>query len=173
MQITEEDLHKGFEANFGSRAEVLLIVLSNQRTAEEVFRQLRQAPTEQHFGELAAKYSVEPVSRSNFGKIQPLRKHSGMPTLEKEAFALASGAHSGVIALSNDQYCILYKQGESQPITRDFEAVKPEIANELQDKKLRVATQRKMDTLLKSAQIENFLEGSIHMADRSFQPRAK
>ena len=86
VQVTDEDLKKGFEANFGPRAEVLAIVLSNQRTAEDVFRQLRQAPTEQNFSDLAAKYSVEPVSRANFGKIQPIRRHGGMPTIEREAF---------------------------------------------------------------------------------------
>ncbi|MBX3423469.1 MAG: peptidylprolyl isomerase [Pirellulaceae bacterium] len=175
VQITDDDLRKGFEANFGPRAEVLAIVLSNQRTAEQVFRQIRQSPTEQNFGELAAKYSVEPVSRSNFGKIQPIRQHGGMPTLEKEAFALEPGTHSGVIALSNDQYCILYKQGDSQPIVQDFEAVKPEIARELHEKKLNVAMQHKIDQLLKSSQIENFLEGSIQIgatksADRPSLP---
>jgi len=163
VTVTEEDLKKGYEANFGPRAEVLAIVLSSQRTAEDVFRQVRQAPTEQNFGELAAKYSVEPVSRSNFGKIQPIRRHAGMPTIEQEAFALETGKHSGVIALSNDQYCILYKQGETQSIIQEFEAVQGEIARELHDKKQRVAMQQKLDSLLKSAQIENFLEGSIQM----------
>jgi parvulin-like peptidyl-prolyl isomerase len=164
VQLTEDDMQKGYEANFGPRAEVLAIVLSNQRTAEEVFRQIRQAPTEQNFGELAAKYSVEPVSRTNFGKIQPIRRHGGMPTIEKEAFALEPGMHSGVIALSNDQYCILYKQGETQPVVQDFAAVRDEIAKEIREKKLRSAMQRKLDALFKSAQIENFLEGSIQVA---------
>lgn len=163
IQITDEDLKKGFEANFGPRAEVLAIVLSNQRTAEDVFRQIRQAPTEQNFGELAAKYSVEPVSRANFGKIQPIRRNGGMPTIEQEAFALEVGKHSGVIALSNDQYCILYKQGETQSIVQDFEAVKSEIERELREKKHRMAMRQKMDQILKAAQVENFLEGSIQL----------
>ena len=163
VQVTDEDLKKGFEANFGPRAEVLAIVLSNQRTAEDVFRQLRQAPTEQNFSDLAAKYSVEPVSRANFGKIQPIRRHGGMPTIEREAFELESGRHSGVIALSNDQYCILYKQGETQPVIQDFDAVKDEIAREIRDKKQRLAMQQKMDQLFKTAQIENFLEGCIQI----------
>lgn len=163
VQVTDEDLKKGYEANFGPRAEVLAVVLSNQRTAEDVFRQIRQAPTEQNFGELAAKYSVEPVSRANYGKIQPIRRHAGMPTIEQEAFALEPGAHSGVIALGSDQYCILYKQGETQPVIQDFNAVKDEIAREIHDKKLRSAMQRKLDSMMKAAQIENFLEGSIQM----------
>jgi parvulin-like peptidyl-prolyl isomerase len=163
VQITDDDLKKGYEANFGPRAEVLVIVLSNQRDAENVFRQARQSLTEKSFSDLAAKFSVEPVSRSNFGKIPPLRRHGGMPTIEKEAFALKPGEISGVIAW-NEQFCILYKQGETKPIVQDFPVVKDEIYKEIRNKKLAVAVRRKMDSLLKSANIENYLEGSVSAA---------
>jgi hypothetical protein len=63
----------------------------------------------------------------------------------------------------------LYKQSETTPIVQDFEAVKPEIQRELYEKKLQVAMQKKMDSLLKAAHVENFLEGSIQMA-RSVVP---
>jgi parvulin-like peptidyl-prolyl isomerase len=157
VQITQEDLQKGFQANFGSRAEVLAIVMSNQRTAEDVFRQARANLTEQYFGELAAKYSIEPVSRSNFGKVPALRRFGGQPTLEEEAFKLQPGQISGVIAL-NDQYVVLYKQGETQPIVQDFQAVREELEKEIFEKKLRSAMSKRLDDMLRSAQIENFIE---------------
>lgn len=171
VQITDEDIQKGYEANFGPRAEVLVVVLSNQRDAENVFRQARQSLTEKNFGELAAKYSVEPVSRSNYGKIPPIRRHGGMPTIEKEAFALTAGAISGVIAW-NDQFCILYKQGETKPILQELAAVKDEIYREIRMKKLNVAMRRKMDALLKNTPIENFLEGSVSMGSPTVQASA-
>lgn len=159
VTVTEEDLQKGFESNFGPRAEVLAVVLSNQRTAQDVFRQARENLTEQGFGELAAKYSVEPVSRSNFGKIPPLRRHSGRPTLENAAFSLAPGELSGVIAWG-EQFAILYKQGETKPIVQDFNAVKAELDKEIREKKLRTAMRQKLDQMHESAQIDNFLEGT-------------
>lgn len=162
VQITQEDLQKGFDANFGPRAEVLAVVLSNQRTAEEVFRKAREGLTEQTFGELAAQYSVEPVSRSNFGKVPSLRKHGGQPTLEAEAFALQPGEISGVIALK-DQYVILYKQGESKPLIQDFEAVRGELEKEIREKKLRVAMSQRLDTMMNSARIENFIEPKMQV----------
>jgi hypothetical protein len=171
VQITEEDMKKGYEANFGPRAEVLVIVLSNQRDAENVFRQARQAPTEKNFSELAAKFSVEAVSRSNFGKIPPIRRHGGMPTIEKEAFDLKPGEISGVIAW-NDQFCILYKQGETTPLLQDYAAVKDEIYKEIRSKKMNLAVRRKMDALLKNAQIENFLEGSVSLGGPVVQASA-
>ncbi len=157
VQISAEDLQKGFDANFGPRCEVLAIVLSNQRTAEEVWQQARKSLTEQSFGELAAKYSVEPVSRSNYGKVPPIRHHTGQPTLEKAAFELKPGEISGVVALK-DQYVVLYKQGETTPVVKDFEAVRPELEKELLEKKLRAAMQKQLDTILAAAQIDNFLE---------------
>ncbi|MEZ6136033.1 MAG: peptidylprolyl isomerase [Pirellulaceae bacterium] len=163
VQITQEDLQKGFEANFGPRAEVLAVVLSNQRTAEEVFRKAREELTEQNFGQLAAQYSIEPVSRSNFGKVPALRRHGGQPTLEEAAFQLAPGQISGVIALK-DQYVVLYKQGESSPIVQDFEAVRGELEKEIREKKLRVAMSKKLDTMLGAAQIENFIEPMVQMS---------
>ena len=171
VQVTAEDIQKGFEANFGPRAEVLAIVLSNQRTAEDVWQQARQSLGEQPFGELAAKYSVETVSRSNFGKVPAIRRHSGQPTLEKAAFELAPGEISGVIAL-NDQYVVLYKQGETTPIVKDIEAVRPELHKEILEKKLRVAMQNQLDSMLKAAQIDNFLEQTTQSGAAAVPPPA-
>jgi parvulin-like peptidyl-prolyl isomerase len=161
VKVTPEDLQKGFESNFGPRAEVLAIVLSNQRTAEDVWQQARKDLSEQAFGQLAGKYSVETVSRTNFGKVPPVRRHSGQPTLEKAAFELQPGEISGVVAL-NEQYIVLYKQGETTPLVKDFEAVRPELEKELLEKKLRFAMQNQLDSMLKTAQIENLLEQTIH-----------
>lgn len=169
VQVTPEDIQKGFEANFGPRAEVLAIVLSNQRTAEDVWQQARKSLGEQQFGELAAKYSVETVSRSNFGKVPAIRRHSGQPTLEKAAFELPPGEISGVIAL-NDQYVVLYKQGESTPIVKDIEAVRPELHKEILEKKLRIAMQNQLDTMLKAAQIDNFLEQTTQSGSAAVPP---
>ena len=159
VTVTDEDLQKGFESNFGPRAEVLAIVLSNQRTAQEVFAKARANTGEQAFGELAAQYSVEPVSRSNFGKIPPLRRHGGRPTLEDVAFALQPGEISGVVAWG-EQFAILYKQGQTQPIVQDFAAVRDEIYKEILEKKLRIEMHRRLDAIHAAAQIDNFLEGT-------------
>ncbi|MEM7477470.1 MAG: peptidylprolyl isomerase [Planctomycetota bacterium] len=159
VEITDEDLQKGFENNFGPRAEVLACVLSNQRAAEDVFREARNKKGEQQFGELAAKYSVEPISRSNFGKIPAIRRHSGNPTLEEAAFSLQPGEISGILVWK-DQYAILYKQGETTPIVKEFEAVREELTREIRGKKTYAAMHKYMDEMLKTAQIDNFLEGT-------------
>jgi parvulin-like peptidyl-prolyl isomerase len=164
VTVTDEDLQKGFESNFGPRAEVLAIVLSNQRTAQEVFAKARLNANEQSFGELAAQYSVEPVSRSNFGKIPPLRKHGGRPALEQVAFSLQPGEVSGVVAWG-EQFAIMFKQGETKPIVTDFQAVRGEVHKEILEKKLRTAMQSRLSALQAAAQIDNFLEGTAQAGD--------
>ncbi|GIW99601.1 MAG: peptidylprolyl isomerase [Pirellulaceae bacterium] len=159
VTVTEEDMQKGFVANYGPRAEVLAIVCSNQRSAQDVFREARQNLNEQSFGELAAKYSVEPVSRANFGKIPPIRRYSGNPILEEAAFSLQPGEMSGVIAWG-DQYAILYKQGETTPIVDNIDAVREELHRELYEKKLRAAMHQRLEQLLAHSQIDNYLEGT-------------
>jgi parvulin-like peptidyl-prolyl isomerase/DNA-binding phage protein len=162
VQVTEEDLAKGFESSYGPRAEILAIVFSNQRTAQEVWEMARANPTEQFFGELATQYSVEPTSRSNFGKVPPLRRHGGQPTLEKVAFDLKPGDMSGIIEVS-DQYVILRSQGLTNPVVKDFNVVKEDLYKDILEKKTRTAMEKELEQLLASAMIENFLENKAQL----------
>ena len=159
VEVTAEDLQKGFESNFGERVEVLAIVLGNQRQAQSVWDMARNNPTDQFFGELANQYSVEPSSKSNFGQVPPLRKHSGQPLLEKEAFKLKPGELSGIIAMG-DKYIILRCLGRTKPIVKDFNAVKDELYRDILEKKLRLAMAKEFDRLKESSQIDNFLAGT-------------
>ena len=110
VEVTEEDLQKGFEANYGPKVRCLAIVLNNQRRAQEVFEKARKNNTTEFFGELAEQYSIEPSSKALRGEVPPIRKWGGQPTLEKEAFALKPGDLSGVIQVG-DKYVILRCEG--------------------------------------------------------------
>lgn len=156
VQITEEDVRMAFEANFGQRAEILAIVMSNQRTAQEVWEMARGRNTEQFFGELANQYSVEPSSRANFGKVPPLRKHGGQASLEKAAFGLKPGEMSGIIEVGG-QYVILRSQGFTDPVVQDINAVKEDLVKEIREKKLSKQMDTMMAKLSADAQITNIL----------------
>ncbi len=159
VQISEEDLVQGFESNFGARVEVLAIVLSDQRSAQKVWEQARNNPTEAFFGNLAEQYSVEPVSQSNFGKVPPIRKFGGQPAIEKEAFSLKPGELSGIIA-TGDKYIILRCQGLTDPVVTDYSAVKDELYGLIHEKKQRAAMAKKLDELKGTAQVDNFFEAA-------------
>ena len=156
VQVTDEDLKKGFDSNYGPRAEVLAVVLSNQRTAQSVWEMARGNNSEEYFGQLANQYSVEPSSKSNFGKVPPLRRFGGQPNLEKAAFELKPGEISGIIEVGG-QYVILKCQGQTSPVVTDFNAVKGELSKDIMEKKQRIAMDGYLSKLLGDAQIANFL----------------
>ncbi len=170
--VDESDFQKGFESNYGHRAEVLAIVCSNQRTAQEVWQLARDNPTEQFFGELAAQYSVEPSSRSNYGKIPPLRRHSGQPALEEAAFKLKPGELSGIVETSG-QYVVLRSQGLTTPVVSDPEVVRAELTKDLLEKKQRIAMEKHLSSLMDSAQIDNFLQRKSQLGTAATQASLK
>ncbi|TWT92161.1 peptidylprolyl isomerase [Neorhodopirellula pilleata] len=162
VQLTQEDLQQGFASAFGPRAEVLAIVLSDQRTAQKVWEMARDNPTDAFFGQLAEQYSIEPTSSSNFGKVPPIRQYGGQPAIEKEAFAMKPGELSGIIA-TGDKYIMLRCQGFTEPIVSDFEAVRSELERDLIEKKTNLAMSVKFDQLKQSAEIDNFFAASKEM----------
>jgi parvulin-like peptidyl-prolyl isomerase len=157
VKLTEEDMQRGFESAYGPRVEVLAIVLSDQRTAQKIWEMARDNPTEQFFGQLAEQYSVEPVSASNRGKVPPIRKHSGQPAIEREAFSLKPGERSGIIS-TGGKYVVLYCQGFTEPIVKDPAVVRDELIRDLTETKMNEAMIDKFDALKKAADIDNFLE---------------
>ena len=157
IDVTDEDLMKGFEANYGPRVRCRAIVLNNLRRAQEVWEEARRKPTIEKFGELAAKYSIERSSRALEGQVPPIRRYGGQPILEEEAFALKQGDLSGIIQL-DDKYVILFCEGYTKPIDVDFASVKKDIAEDIRDKKERLAMNKYYDHLQESTTIDNFLD---------------
>ncbi|WP_197203515.1 peptidylprolyl isomerase [Crateriforma conspicua] len=155
VQLTDEELKRGFDSAYGPKVEVLAIVLGDQRTAQKVWQMARDNPTPQFFGELAQQYSIEPSSASNAGLVPPIRKHGGQPAIEKEAFSLKPGQLSGIVA-TGDKYIIMRCQGFTKPVVSDFDAVREELVRDLSEKKLAQAMASKFDELKENASIENF-----------------
>ena len=156
IEVTQEEYDNGFLAAYGPRAEVLAIVLSDQRSAQEVWKMARDDGSEDGFGSLAERYSVEPMSASNRGQVPPLRQHGGQPALEKEAFALKPGEMSGIV-VTGGQYVILRCIGFTEPVVSDPAAVAEELMEDLRSRKLRQAMIGRMESIRKASEVENYL----------------
>lgn len=159
--VTEEDLRKSFESNYGPKVLCLAIVSDSQRHALEVFDQARQDKTEENFQRLAARYSIAHDSKVNEGAIPPIQRHSGNPTLEEAAFALKPGDISGIIHLGAERYVILYCIEHLQPEDYQMSEVRDFIYNDIYEKKLRVEMEKVFSHLVASATIENKLTGEV------------
>jgi parvulin-like peptidyl-prolyl isomerase len=162
VEVTDEDLQKGFEANYGPRVRCLAIVLNNQRRAQEVWAKARENNTTEHFGDLAEQYSIGADVSSLRGEVPPIQMHGGQPQLEAEAFALKPGELSGIIQVE-DKFIILRCEGRTRPVDITFEEVRDLIYQDLHEKKLRLAMADKLDHLKESAQIDNYLAGTVQM----------
>lgn len=165
VTVTDEDMQKGFEANFGPQVEVLAIVLNDQRRALTVWNMANANPTEEFFGKLAAQYSIEDASRANNGLVPPIQKHGGRPELEKEAFSLKVGEISKVVQV-DQYYIILMCTGHTEPKVFDFDAVRDTLRTDILEKKMRIAMNESFLKIRDDAQIDNYLTG-VSQASRA------
>jgi hypothetical protein len=159
VNVDQDDMKKGFEANYGPRVECLAVVLNDNRTALKVWDMAKNNLNEKYFGQLANQYSIEPLSKNNFGEVPPVQMHGGRPQLETEAFALQAGELSKIVQ-AGEHWIILYCKGRTTPRVTDFEAVKEELHKNLFEKKLEIAMAEEYQKLQKTSQIDNFLAGT-------------
>jgi parvulin-like peptidyl-prolyl isomerase len=172
VQVSEDDLKKGYEANYGPRVRCRAIVLNNSRKAQEVWEKARQNPTEEFFGELAEQYSIEASSRVLRGEVPPIQKHGGQPKLEEEAFNLRPGELSGVIQINREHFVILRCEGQTEPTQVDFNQVRDLIAADIHEKKLRLAMAKEFERLQAKANIQNLLSRTPAHAEEYSPPFA-
>jgi parvulin-like peptidyl-prolyl isomerase len=166
VQITEEDLQRGYKANYGERVRCRAIVLNNLRRAQEVWEKARENPTPKNFGDLAEQYSIEATSRSLRGEVPPIQQHGGQPLLEKEAFTLKKGELSGIINVG-DTHVILLCEGRTEPVKTNFDEVKKFLYEDIHEKKLRIAMGKTFEQLKEHAHIDNYLVGNIKLPKKA------
>jgi parvulin-like peptidyl-prolyl isomerase len=167
VQVTEEDIAKGFDANYGERVRCRAIVLGNLRRAQEVWNKARQNSSPEYFGDLAAEYSVEPTSKALRGEVPPLGRHGGQKLLEDAAFKLQNGELSEIVQMG-DKFIILRCEGRTERM--DIDLNDPQVRTILQrdifEKKLRMAMGEKFEEINSRARVDNYLAGSTHSPDK-------
>jgi len=159
VKVSDEDLKKGYEANYGRRVRCRAIVLNDLRRAQRVWGLAADKPTLEYFGRLAEEYSIEPGSRALRGEVPPIKQHGGQPQLEKEAFSLEPGELSSVVQLGG-RYVILFCEGYTKPVEVDFAAVRDLIYEDIHEKKMRSAMAKYFNHLKDTATIDNYLAGT-------------
>lgn len=160
--VEEDDMRKGFEANYGPRVCCRAIVLSDARMAQKVWEKARLRPTLDNFGDLAAEYSIESGSRNLHGVVPPIRRNGGQPLLEKEAFSLKPGELSSIVQVDGEHYIILMCEKYTDPVVVDPTSVRDMLHDDIFAKKLQVAMEDKFDELKENALVDNFLAGTSH-----------
>lgn len=156
IEVTQDDIRKGYEANYGERVRCRAIVMSNMRRAQEVWDKARQDQSLDYFGDLAQEYSIEPTSKALRGEVPPIQRHGGQPELEKVAFQLAPGQLSGIVQLG-DKFVILRCEGRTERIEVDEAKVREILHRDIYEKKLRIAMSKKFEQIHDNSRIDNYL----------------
>src|SRR5262249_5899177 len=166
VKVEDKEIEQGYEANYGSKAEVRAIVLDNQRRATDVWQKARANPTVEFFGKLAEQYSIEPASRSNQGRVPPLHQYGGQPELQEEVFNRMKPGEISSIVQIGEKFVILYLEGLTKPQQVKLDEVRSLIYEDIHEKKCRLAMSREFDKLKDSAQIDNYLTNKSQSPQR-------
>jgi parvulin-like peptidyl-prolyl isomerase len=177
VEVSETDIERGYEANYGPRVRCRAIVMSNQRRAQEVWELARDNPTFDYFCNLAEQHSIEPTSRALRGEIPPIQKWCGEPTLQQEAFSLKPNELSGLFQVG-ENWVMLWCEGYTDDSKISIEDVRDEIYADVHQKKTKMLMTRQFDQIREVAQIDNYLAGTTQAPEQgrpsmSIDPRVE
>jgi hypothetical protein len=136
VQVTDEDLHKAFEAAFGPRVECRIIIWprGEDKLALQMFDKLRKS--EEEFDRAAREQAMSDLAAVG-GRIRPIAHHSGThPEVEKEAFSLKPGEVSRLISTPQGTICLRCDKLIPADETKKFEEIKEAMRKDVFEKKL-------------------------------------
>lgn len=155
VDISEQDMQRAYVRNYGERVKARMILLDNQRRAQEIWEQLQKNPDE--FERMAREHSVDPGSRALDGAIHPIPRYSSSPELENAAFKLKPGEISGMIQVGLNRYAILKSDGLTEPKVRDIEEVRDVLYEELHQERVQQSVAKVFEQVKKQSRVDNYL----------------
>ena len=179
VKVTDEDIQKSFEANYGESVQCLGIVLGDERRAREVWQKARTMPAKENrtledvFGELAASYSIEPDGKQMRGRIAPIVKNGGYPELEDEAFALTPGEMSQIMQVDPSTFVILYCQERIPAREVTLDDVRDQIVYQIRKmREVTAAGEFYANAVKRATIVDNLTRQTISPVDESENARA-
>lgn len=187
VQVTPQDLQEAFEAQYGEKLRVRMILVNTQFKALQLWQQLHDNPG--GFEALAKEHSMDPGSKPLGGLLaDPISRHAYPRTVSDAAFRdLVDGdprdrdpSHkpkdgdiSGVIQAGDSTYIILrreeLKPADTKASLKD-EGVRQQTFELIYQVKLKEAMENFFEKLIKEAAIENRLTGSVKLANEDLHP---
>jgi len=157
IQVSESDMQRAFQRNYGPRVRVRMIMMDNFRRAGEVWEQAKRNPEE--FERLARDHSIEPNSKSLGGSIPPISRYSGNAdnrAVEDAAFRLKPNEISGLIQVGSN-YVILKCEGHTKQVVTDISEVSEQLYDQLTEEKTQERIAQVFDNLKKQTRVDNYL----------------
>lgn len=166
VAVTEDDLKKAFEANYGEKARVRMLVVKERRKAEEIWAKLDQEKDKDKryklFGSLAKTFSVDESTRAYEGDCQPINHYSSLGEIEKMAFDLQEGELSRIQQVQ-EGHLIFLGLGRVPPVQgasldsvadeKTKDTVRTVLQKDIAEKKMRVEVAKLFQSIRKNAKI--------------------
>jgi foldase protein PrsA len=189
VQVTEKDIKDSFEAQYGDKLRVRIIMVDKLRTAQEIWEELRRNPG--GFEKLAQERSMDTGSRSLGGLLaEPITRHAFPQTVSDAAFAqLVDGdpkdkdpAHkpkdgdfTGPIQVAEATWVLIYRESvvparNVDPKDENARRVSYEAIYEV---KLKEAMNMVFVEMMRKAAIDNKLTGQVKLANEDTLPESQ
>ena len=161
IEVTDTDIKKAFESEFGSKVRARLIAVDTPQKADQVRAAAMADPGS--FGELSKKNTIEPGIAAAYGVIPPIRRHLGDPNLEAVAFALKPGQISEVVHVANMYYILKCEEIMPQQFLSSQQLAEQQarMKEKIKENKLRMSATDFFEKRKKEAQIEQI--GRAHV----------
>jgi foldase protein PrsA len=168
VHVTQEEIQKAFEREYGPRVKARMILCDNQRRAQTAWSKAKQDPD--NFEKYVQEFSIDPASKSLDGSIPPIPRHSGSPNIEQAAFKLKPGEISPIVQLDDtlQRYVILKCEGRTEPIVTELdEQIAAELEEQIKRQKVQEQVAKVFETLKKGTRVDNYLTNTTTGATRS------
>lgn len=157
VTVTDEEIQKAFEREYGPRVKVRMILCDNLRRAQAAWKKAKENPDE--FEKVVQEFSIDQASKSLDGSIPPIPRHSGSPNIETAAFKLKPGEISAVVQLDDatQRYVILKCEGRTQPVVTELDdEIRAELADQIKRQKGQEQVAVVFDNIKKEARVDNY-----------------
>ena len=184
VQVTPKDMNDSFEAQYGEKLRVRMIMVDKIQVAKEIWEELRKNPS--GFEKTAMERSMDSSSRSLGGLLaDPISRHAYPQTVSNEAFYMLvdgdpkdkdvkhkpkDGDITGPIQVAEATWVILRRESllPAQGLDRNDPKVKKSVNEMIYEVKLKEAMGQYMIDLLQAASIENKMTGRVKVANEQY-----
>jgi foldase protein PrsA len=174
VKVSEEDLKKAFEANYGPKVDCRMLVVKEMNRAQELWERLMKEEKGEKrlklFEDMVKEYSVDAATRPYGGKTQPINMHSSNPELEKAIFGLKEGELTSIMQIPDGNViflCVAHLppvEGvtmDTKPPSEPNKTIKQLLHEGIYTKKLQYEADAVFTEARKKARVENFLTGEF------------
>ncbi len=151
VTVTEEDLKKAYEQEYGEKIEASQIVVNTRKEADEILEKIRSGAD---FETLARNESIDRLSAAAGGRMRPFGPNEGV--FGPEVAYLEKGQVSDIIRTENG-YHILKIIDIREKSSKDFEDVKSELEELVIRKKVNKRMEPWVSSVLERAEVKKYL----------------